>query len=885
MNINKNLMSINHTAKKRSKADIQWIVVHYVGALGDAKANTDYYKSTNVGASADFFVGFAGDVWQANDYYNYYSWHCGGGYQSSWTQNGGGQFYGQCTNSNSVGIEMCVRKKSTSTKNATDTDWYFETATVNATAKLVAQLMKELDVDLNHVIRHYDVNRKICPNPFVIDHNKWLAFKDQVKRIYTGSPVISTPTSTSGATPYRVRKSWSDASSQIGAYDYLENAKKNCPEGYAVYDATGKEVYKPAARVVTIDNMVATDLKGLSEAEKIAKVAPIYQKVMKDTGMLASVGLAQFCLESGYATTDLALNANNMHGMKCSLSGNTWANSVWDGVSKYTKQTAEQTAAGQTYYITADFRKYPSIMKSVQDRAAYFIGAWLDSAKTKKRYPDVNLIKDAVTQVKLLKSGGYATDVNYVSKLTNLIDRFNLTQYDKWITPAVWGTQSSTATAPTATKSTTTASAVAPYRVGTAWVNGKCQGQVGAYDVMDNAKKVATQNKLKVFDANGTLVFDGGATTPQTPTSPNVADKYHVGTSIKDGVVQGRVGAFSVLDNAKRVADQNNLKVYDVTTGKQVYPVETTPSTTAVYYRVGTAWVNGACQNQIGAYSVKDNAIAAAKNAGVQYKVFDDAGKVVFEQKIDTSLAATVVATAQAMNTTMMADIQSGKNWVYYNSGQKATFDSARSSGVYRCNCNLGVIWVYKKAGILPNVGNFYGNKGVLKCSDAVRKQLFEKFDLLDFGGKKTTAQLVASGDLKAGDIVFYTALVHTNMCLGGTQFFDSGHAWCKTKSGDGAKFTKWVGNDPYADYKVGQVLRLKGNSVKYRVRVGIYGLYDNALKIESHIKQHANLDCFHEKVDNEYYVYCGSFSSYASATDRVSLLAQYNVPAVIEQA
>jgi flagellum-specific peptidoglycan hydrolase FlgJ len=40
--------------------------------------------------------------------------------------------------------------------------------------------------------------------------------------------------------------------------------------------------------------------------------------------------------------------------------------------------------------------------------------------------------------VKLLKAGGYATDPNYVSKLLNIIDRFNLTQYDKGINPAVW---------------------------------------------------------------------------------------------------------------------------------------------------------------------------------------------------------------------------------------------------------------------------------------------------------------------------------------------------------------------------------------------------------------------------------------------------------------
>lgn len=93
--------------------------------------------------------------------------------------------------------------------------------------------------------------------------------------------------------------------------------------------------------------------------------------------------------------------------------------------------------------VYSEFRKYPSIYKSVQDRAAYFIGAWLDAAKTKHRYPNVNMIKDAATQVKLLKSGGYATDPNYVSKLLNIINRFNLTSYDKSIVPSVWNENTS----------------------------------------------------------------------------------------------------------------------------------------------------------------------------------------------------------------------------------------------------------------------------------------------------------------------------------------------------------------------------------------------------------------------------------------------------------
>lgn len=42
---------------------------------------------------------------------------------------------------------------------------------------------------------------------------------------------------------YRVRKSWEDASSQVGAYKVLENAKANCPEGYSVYDWNGNCIF------------------------------------------------------------------------------------------------------------------------------------------------------------------------------------------------------------------------------------------------------------------------------------------------------------------------------------------------------------------------------------------------------------------------------------------------------------------------------------------------------------------------------------------------------------------------------------------------------------------------------------------------------------------
>lgn len=53
---------------------------------------------------------------------------------------------------------------------------------------------------------------------------------------------------------YRVRKEWSDAKSQIGAFSVLNNAKRQADEyaaqGYKVFDSSGKVVYTPSASVV-----------------------------------------------------------------------------------------------------------------------------------------------------------------------------------------------------------------------------------------------------------------------------------------------------------------------------------------------------------------------------------------------------------------------------------------------------------------------------------------------------------------------------------------------------------------------------------------------------------------------------------------------------------
>ena len=42
---------------------------------------------------------------------------------------------------------------------------------------------------------------------------------------------------------YRIRKTWADAASQIGAYSNLDYAKAACPNGYTVFDGSGNAVY------------------------------------------------------------------------------------------------------------------------------------------------------------------------------------------------------------------------------------------------------------------------------------------------------------------------------------------------------------------------------------------------------------------------------------------------------------------------------------------------------------------------------------------------------------------------------------------------------------------------------------------------------------------
>lgn len=280
---------------------------------------------------------------------------------------------------------------------------------------------------------------------------------------------------------YYVRTDWENKESQLGAYVVFENAVSACPAGYKVYDWDGNEVYANAA--VTTGTQTA-EFSSLTEEQAAARLLETCRPIAVSYGLFPSVCAAQTILESGYCKTELAKKANNVCGMKVTLSGNTWEGSTWDGVSKVNIRTPEQDSAGNTYYIYADFRKYPNIENSIADRCAYLLGA---QNGDKLRYAGIQDCKDYTEQITLIKNGGYATDVSYISKICNIIQRFGLDIYDDRTaegTPAV------------------------QYYVRKSWMDA--ESQLGAYEELQNAQKAVDSNwQYNVYDSTGKELYNG----------------------------------------------------------------------------------------------------------------------------------------------------------------------------------------------------------------------------------------------------------------------------------------------------------------------------------------------------------------------------------------
>ncbi|MGX7099420.1 glucosaminidase domain-containing protein, partial [Globicatella sanguinis] len=135
--------------------------------------------------------------------------------------------------------------------------------------------------------------------------------------------------------------------------------------------------------------------------------------------ILPSISIAQAVLESGWGGSDLSKAPNyNLFGIKAS---DDWAGEVVN------MPTQEWSQSKGYYWIRANFRKYNSWDESIEDHGSFFTNTpW-----RKQNYARVIGEKDYKVAAKMLRECGYATDVNYPSKLIKIVDQYNLTQYDR----------------------------------------------------------------------------------------------------------------------------------------------------------------------------------------------------------------------------------------------------------------------------------------------------------------------------------------------------------------------------------------------------------------------------------------------------------------------
>ncbi|MEH7649559.1 phage tail protein [Bacillus safensis] len=156
----------------------------------------------------------------------------------------------------------------------------------------------------------------------------------------------------------------------------------------------------------------------MAAADFIKKLAPGAQKVYKKYNVLASLVIAQGCLESGFGSSGLSKQANNLFGIKGTYNG------------KYVLMwTSEQDKKGNVTRIQAKFRKYPSYAESLADLGSLYTRL--------SRYKNVVGEKDYKKATAAVSKAGYATDIHYPSKLNSIIETYNLTKYDGETIPDV----------------------------------------------------------------------------------------------------------------------------------------------------------------------------------------------------------------------------------------------------------------------------------------------------------------------------------------------------------------------------------------------------------------------------------------------------------------
>lgn len=309
--ITKKISAYNSSARG---SKIEYIVIHDVGGTSTAANNASYFsRPVNPPASAHYFT----------DPISIY--HVIADERAAWHVGDGRGRYG-ITNSNSIGIEMCL------------TNGKIQEKTIENTIDLTKYLMKKYSVPASRVVRHYDASRKNCPAQFNLD-GKWTKWYQFHKRLTTQAPpVTNKPTET--ASTFKIgdkvkvsgklyaSSDGSGASSKskgkegtvkkIFGYNKKYHVVGSGFSGWAAEsDLSAKSTSKPSTgntKTVTIDNLNVYTSQSLSSP--IVKTASGYRILKKGTKV---------------KVTATANNGQSVHGSKnwSEVDGFGWVPSVY----------------------------------------------------------------------------------------------------------------------------------------------------------------------------------------------------------------------------------------------------------------------------------------------------------------------------------------------------------------------------------------------------------------------------------------------------------------------------------------------------------------------------------------------------------------------------
>lgn len=153
-----------------------------------------------------------------------------------------------------------------------------------------------------------------------------------------------------------------------------------------------------------------------SHQQFIERLVPHAQELQDGYGVLPSIILGQAILESNWGKSTLASKYNNLFGIK--------AYGDQKKVSLETKEFVNE----EWITIQGDFKVYDSWEQSMNDHTQLFVqGVDWNPALYEKVITATNYQEAA----QALQDAGYATDPGYAQKIIQVIETYQLNQYDR----------------------------------------------------------------------------------------------------------------------------------------------------------------------------------------------------------------------------------------------------------------------------------------------------------------------------------------------------------------------------------------------------------------------------------------------------------------------